>query len=97
MLKIYGITVLHVNGFNIRSTKVERMLGKCWTNVQQSFQTASTPSNIFKNKANAVWMLYESLNRFKFDSTRLQQAFNIFYAFNNVGRHCFLGFTKKIG
>ena len=30
-------------------------------------------------------MLSESLNRFKLDSTRFQQAFNIFYAFNNVG------------
>ena len=31
-------------------------------------------------------MLNESLNRFKFDSTHFQQALNIFYAFNNVGR-----------
>ena len=31
-------------------------------------------------------MLNESLNRFKFDSKRFQQAFKIFYAFNNVGR-----------
>ena len=31
-------------------------------------------------------MLNESLNRFKLDSTHFQQAFNIFYAFSNVGR-----------
>ena len=30
--------------------------------------------------------LNESLNRFKLDSTCFQQAFNIFYVFNNVGR-----------
>ena len=36
---------------------------------------ASTPFNIMFN---------ERLNQFKFDSTRFQQAFNIFYAFNNV-------------
>ena len=29
-------------------------------------------------------MLYESLNQFKFDSTRFQQAFNIFDTFNDV-------------
>ena len=45
---------------------------------------ASTPFNIFVNKGNVVWMLNESLNRFKFDSTCFQQAFNIFYTFNNV-------------
>ena len=28
-------------------------------------------------------MLNESLNQFKFDSTHFQQAFNIFYTFNN--------------
>ena len=39
MLKIYGITVLHVNGFNIRSTKVERMLGKCSTEFSNGFNT----------------------------------------------------------
>ena len=31
-------------------------------------------------------MLNERLNRFKFDSTPFQQAFNIFSAFNNVGQ-----------
>ena len=50
---------------NIRSTNVERMLGKCWTNVERSVQTASTLFNIFVNKENVVWMLNESLNRFK--------------------------------
>ena len=40
----------------------------------------------------------ESLNRFKLDSTRFQQAFNIFYVFNNVERavqtHRTFGSTK---
>ena len=57
---------------NIRSTKVEWVLGKCWTNVERSVQTASTPFNIFENKGNFVWKLNESLIRFKFDSTRFQ-------------------------
>ena len=43
-------------------------------------------------------MLNESLNRFKLDSTRFQQAFNIFYVFNNAGRpvqtHRIFGSTK---
>ena len=43
-----------LNGFNICptfiSTKVEGMLGKCWTNVEQSVQIASTPFNIFRAK-----------------------------------------------
>ena len=43
-----------------------------------SVQTASTLFNIFGNKGNVVWMLNESLNRFKFDSTRFQQSFNVF-------------------
>ena len=70
---------------NIRSTKV-------------SVQTVSTPFNIFKNKENVEWMLNESLNQFKFDSTRFQQALDIFYAFNNVERrvqtHPTFGSTK---
>ena len=45
---------------------------------------ASMQFNIFKNKGNSELMLNESLNQFKFDSTHFQQAFNIFYAFNNV-------------
>ena len=47
---------------------------------------ASTPFNIFDNKGNVESMFNESLNQFKFDSARFQQAFNIFYTFNNVGR-----------
>ena len=43
-----------------------------------------TPFNIFKYKENVESMLNESLNQFKFDSTRLLQAFNSFYTFNNV-------------
>ena len=58
----------------------------CSTIVEQSGETASTPFNIFENKGQVESMLNESLNRFNVDSTCLQQAFNIFYAFNNVGR-----------
>ena len=76
---------------NIRSTKVERMLGKCWNCLNRPF-------NIFENKGKIESMLNESLNRFKLDSTRFQQAFNIFYVFNNVGRpvqtHRIFGSTK---
>ena len=43
---------------------------------ERSFQTVSTPLNIFKDKENVESMLNESLNRFKFDSTHFQQAFN---------------------
>ena len=50
-----------------------------------SVKAVSTPINIFKNKGNVESMLNKSLNQFQFDSTRLQQAFNIFYTFNNVG------------
>ena len=53
---------------------------------ERSDQTVSTPFNIFKNKGNVESMLNESFNQFKFDSTHFQQAFNIFYAFNNVGQ-----------
>ena len=48
------------------------MLGKCWTNVERSVQTASASFNIFENKGSVVWMLSESLKQFKFDSTRFQ-------------------------
>ena len=65
----------------IRSTKVERMLDKYMLNG-----VSSTSFNIFENKGNVAWMLNESLDQLKFDSTGFQQAFNIFYAFNNVGR-----------
>ena len=56
--------------------------------AEWTFQTVSTPFNIFKNKENVESMLNESLNQFKskFNSTRFQQAFNIFYTFNNVER-----------
>ena len=53
---------------------------------ERSVQTASTPFNIFKNKENVKSMFNESLSQFKIDSIHFQQAFNIFYAFNNVGR-----------
>ena len=46
-----------------------------------SVQTVSRPFNIFKNKENVESMLIESLNQFKFDSTRFQQAFDIFLRF----------------
>ena len=58
----------------------------CSTIVERSVQRASTPFNIFENKGKVESILNEILNRFKFDSTRFQQAFNNFYAFNNVGR-----------
>ena len=44
------------------------MLGKCWTNVERSVQTASTPFIIFGWMD--VGMLSENLRRFKFQSTR---------------------------
>ena len=76
---------------NIRSTKVERMLCKCWNHLNRPF-------NIFENIGKVESMLNEILNRFEFDSTRFQQAFNIFYVFNNVGRpdqtHRTFGSTK---
>ena len=31
---------------------------------------------LIENKGNVVWMLNENLSRFKFNSTRIQQAFN---------------------
>ena len=37
---------------------------------ERSVQTVSTPLNIFESKGNVVWMLNESLNHCKFDSTR---------------------------
>ena len=52
-----------------------------------SVQTVPTQFNIFKNKGNVESMLNESLNQFKLDSTRFQQAFNIFLHFQQyVGR-----------
>ena len=43
--------------------------------VERSVQTAPAAFNIFENKVNVAWMLNESLNRFQFDSTRLQHLF----------------------
>ena len=48
---------------------------------ERSVRTVSRPFNIFKNKENVELMLIESLNQFKFDSTRFQQAFDIFLRF----------------
>ena len=53
-----------------------------------SVLTASTPLNVFKNKGNVEAMLNESLNQFKFDSTRFQQAFNIFLRFRQCRTTC---------
>ena len=53
---------------------------------ERSVQTVSTPFNILKNKQKVESMLNASFNQFKFDSTHFQQAFNFFYAFNNVER-----------
>ena len=67
------------------------MLGECRNRL-------NGPFNIFENKGKVGSMLNESLNRFKLDSTRFQQVFNIFYVFNNVGRpvqtHRIFGSTK---
>ena len=57
------------------------MLDKCRTECSNSFNTIQH----FREQS-VVWMLNKSLNRFKFDSTRFRQAFNIFYTFNNVER-----------
>ena len=48
---------------------------------ERSVQTVARPFNIFNNKENIESMLIESLNQFKFDSTRLQKAFDIFLRF----------------
>ena len=39
---------------------------------ERCVQTLPTQFNIFKNKENVESMLNESLNQFKFDSTRFQ-------------------------
>ena len=51
---------------------------------ERSFQTDSTPFNIFESRGNVDSMLNESVNQFQFDSTRFP---HIFYPFNNVERH----------
>ena len=48
---------------------------------ERSVQKVSTPFNVFKNNGNVEAMWNESLNQFKFDSTRFQQALNIFLHF----------------
>ena len=48
---------------------------------ERSFQTVSTPFNIFKGKKNVESLLNESLNQIKFDSTHFQQAFIVFLRF----------------
>ena len=40
------------------------VLGKVWTNVERSVQTASTPFNICESKGNVEAMLNESLNQY---------------------------------
>ena len=54
---------------------------------------------LFKNKGNVLLMLNESLNEFKFDSTRFQQAFNTF-TLNNIKRPVqtppIFGATKRL-
>ena len=89
MVEHYAFLVIEkarINGFNIWPTSVQQKLNGCWANVKRSVQTASTPLNVFENKGNVVWMLNESLNQFKFASTRFHQAFNICYTFNNFKR-----------
>ena len=51
---------------------------------ERSVQTASTQFNVFKSKGNVESMLDESLNQFKFDSTRFRQAFNIFFTLSTM-------------
>ena len=67
------------------------MLGECRNRL-------NGPFNIFENKGKVGSMLNEGFNRFKLDSTRFQQVFNIFYVYNNVGRpvqtHQIFGSTK---
>ena len=60
------------------------VLGKCWTNVERRVQTTSTPFSIFENKGNVLWMLNESLNRFKIDSTRFQHFFTLSTMLNDL-------------
>ena len=55
-------------------------------NTERSFQTASTPFNIFEDKGNVESLLGESPCKFKIDSTRFQQTFNVFYTLNRENR-----------
>ena len=53
------------------------------------FERLKTPFNTFENKENIVWMLNESLNRFKFDSIRFQQPVQHFLRFKTMLNHLF--------
>ena len=46
---------------------------------ERSVQTVLTPFNNFRNKGNVELMLNVSLSQVKFDSTRFEQAFDIFF------------------
>ena len=69
------------------------LFNKSWMDVGKmldgrSVKTVSTQFNIFKNKENVESMLNESLNQFKFDSTHFQQAFSIFWHFQQRTTTC---------
>ena len=77
---IYEIDIKVPLGFQhlptIHSTKVEQMLGKCWTNRLNGLSKRPQRHLSFsRGKENVEAMLNDSLNQLKFDSTRLQQAF----------------------
>ena len=55
---------------------------------ERSVQTVSRSFNIFKNKGNVESMLNDSLNQFKFDSIRFEQAFNISLRFQQCWTTC---------
>ena len=58
---------------------IRQKLNECWANVERSTQTAAKEI-IVESPLN------ESLNQFKLDSARFQQAFNIFTLSLNVER-----------
>ena len=51
---------------------------------ERSFQTVSTPFNIFNSKENVESMLNESLNQFKIDSTSFQKFFTLSTMLNDL-------------
>ena len=51
---------------------------------ERSFQTVSTPFNIFNSKENVESMLNESLNQFKIDSTSFQNFFTLSTMLNDL-------------
>lgn len=63
---------------NIRSTRVERMLVKCWTQKQSRLEGFQT---VYKGKVES--MLIERLNRFELGSTRFQQI-STFFTFSTM-------------